>query len=618
MTNKTLTAPDINAGTVDSLTALSIRDTSAAYDVTIAAVSSTTLDANRIFTLDMVNAARTMKLAGDIDLAGDLTTSGAYATTLTATGATGVTLPTTGTLSTLAGAETLTNKTLTTPKITDAGAGDLIITSSDGALSADRTLSIDMTDANRSIDLAGDLTLSADLITSGADSLTFTTSASTNVTLPTTGTLATIAGTETLTNKTVTALTTSAGSYITMKTQSVLRLEDDSGTDYVGLDAPAGVTSWTLTLPAIAPTASSQVICSTDANGNTQWGSALTSTLASANIFVGNGSNVSTAVAVTGDIAISNAGVTSIASGVIIDADVKSDAAIALSKLATSTSADLAGIISDETGSGVLVFATTPTLVTPILGVATATTINKVTLTAPATGSTLTIADGKTLTASNTLTFTGTDTSSIAFGAGGTAAYTGDKLSVFAATTSSELAGVISDETGSGVLVFGTSPTIATPLIGRINEAVSGEGVEIEGVTDGSSVSAGYVGEVLTGSATGITPAATANYKTITSISLTAGQWLVSGGYYLVGGTISALVQVLGGVGTTTDAVGTTPSLTSWVAPSAMNVSNWRAATVPVTFNVSSTTTVYLTGRIDYTTLGTATWRGEMNAVRIR
>ena len=64
------------------------------------------------------------------------------------------------------------------------------------------------------------------------------------------------------------------------------------------------------------------------------------------------------------------------------------------------------------------------TLTTPILGVATATSINKVAFTTPATGSTLTIADGKTLTASNTLTLTGTDASSVAFGTGGTVAYT--------------------------------------------------------------------------------------------------------------------------------------------------------------------------------------------------
>lgn len=132
----------------------------------------------------------------------------------------------------------------------------------------------------------------------------------------------------------------------------------------------------------------------------------------------------------------------------------------------TATSAQLATAISDETGTGVVVFSNTPTLVTPVLGVATATTINKVTVTTPATGSTLTIADGKTLTASNTLTFTGTDTSSVAFGTGGTVAYVANKLSVFAATTSAELAGVISDETGTGALVFASSPTLITPTLG--------------------------------------------------------------------------------------------------------------------------------------------------------
>ena len=98
-----------------------------------------------------------------------------------------------------------------------------------------------------------------------------------------------------------------------------------------------------------------------------------------------------------------------------------------LSQFAATTSSQLAGVISDETGSGALVFADTPTLVTPVLGVATATSINKVAITAPATSATLTIANGKTLTASNTITFTATDGSTLAIGAGGTlgsAAYT--------------------------------------------------------------------------------------------------------------------------------------------------------------------------------------------------
>lgn len=118
------------------------------------------------------------------------------------------------------------------------------------------------------------------------------------------------------------------------------------------------------------------------------------------------------------------------------------------------------------TGSGSYVKAASPTLTTPTIGVATATSVNKVAITAPLTGSTLTIADGKTLTASNTLTFAGTDGSSVAFGSGGTVTYTTNNLSAFASTTSAQLAGVISDDTGSGALVFANTPTLVTPVLG--------------------------------------------------------------------------------------------------------------------------------------------------------
>ena len=50
-------------------------------------------------------------------------------------------------------------------------------------------------------------------------------------------------------------------------------------------------------------------------------------------------------------------------------------------------------------------------------------------------------------------------------------AKTTDNLSVFTATTSAELAGVISNETGTGLLVFGTSPTIVTPTIASMTNA---------------------------------------------------------------------------------------------------------------------------------------------------
>ena len=49
---------------------------------------------------------------------------------------------------------------------------------------------------------------------------------------------------------------------------------------------------------------------------------------------------------------------------------------------------------------------------------------------------------------------------------GGGDALTSNPLSQFASTTSSQLAGVISDEVGSGALVFNNSPNLITPILG--------------------------------------------------------------------------------------------------------------------------------------------------------
>lgn len=78
---------------------------------------------------------------------------------------------------------------------------------------------------------------------------------------------------------------------------------------------------------------------------------------------------------------------------------------------------DNAGVLGEYavSGTGSVAMTNSPTLVTPTLGVATATSINKMAITAPATSSTLTIADGKTHVVSNSLTFTGTDSTSFAF-----------------------------------------------------------------------------------------------------------------------------------------------------------------------------------------------------------
>jgi len=128
-----------------------------------------------------------------------------------------------------------------------------------------------------------------------------------------------------------------------------------------------------------------------------------------------------------------------------------------LSFFASTTSAQLAGVLSDETGSGSAVFATSPSLTTPSLGVASATSVNKVTITAPATGSTLTIVDGKTLTASNTLAFAGTDGSTITFGVGGTVAYLGANNAFTGANTFTNATGQTFRQTSTqdGIILNG-------------------------------------------------------------------------------------------------------------------------------------------------------------------
>jgi hypothetical protein len=73
--------------------------------------------------------------------------------------------------------------------------------------------------------------------------------------------------------------------------------------------------------------------------------------LSSGAILVGNGSNIAAAVTPTGDVTISNTGVTSIAAGAIVDADVSATAEIAVSKLADGAARQL--LQTDAAGTGV-------------------------------------------------------------------------------------------------------------------------------------------------------------------------------------------------------------------------------------------------------------------------
>ena len=100
--------------------------------------------------------------------------------------------------------------------------------------------------------------------------------------------------------------------------------------------------------------------------------------------------------------------------------------------LAGATSAQLIAAMVDETGSGVLVFNNAPTFVAPRLGT-------------PFSGD-----------LSNCINLP------ISTGVSGLAAL---MAAFLAAPTSANLAATVTDETGSGALVFGTAPTISNPTV---------------------------------------------------------------------------------------------------------------------------------------------------------
>lgn len=137
-----------------------------------------------------------------------------------------------------------------------------------------------------------------------------------------------------------------------------------------------------------------------------------------------------------------------------------------LSDFASTSSSELRGVISDETGTGALVFGTSPTIdgVT-LTGNASTPVIHGILLPATHGISFEGATDDTNETVLNAIDPTADRTVSLP-NASGTIALTANKLSDFASTSSSELAGVISDETGTGALVFANTPTLVTPNIG--------------------------------------------------------------------------------------------------------------------------------------------------------
>jgi hypothetical protein len=116
--------------------------------------------------------------------------------------------------------------------------------------------------------------------------------------------------------------------------------------------------------------------------------------------------------------------------------------------LGTPSSTNLRAAVTDETGTGSLVFATSPTLVTPNLGTP------SVLVATNATGTAVGLTAGSAITNAN---LTGAVTS------------VGNATSL-GSFTSAQLRTALTDETGAGSAVFATSPTITAPILNQIND----------------------------------------------------------------------------------------------------------------------------------------------------
>lgn len=174
--------------------------------------------------------------------------------------------------------------------------------------------------------------------------------------------------------------------------------------------------------------------------------------------------------------------------------------------------------------------------------------------------------------------------------------------------------------TGTGNFVGSTSPTLVTPTIGAATAtslAFSPTTGGLIGTTAADNAGAGKVGEVITSNVALASAVSLSNNtnKDVTSISLTAGDWDVTGNIFL---NASSQVMTAGLVWCNTASI-TKPdaSLYNGFLATTTTLGQHAASTPLLRVNVSGNTTVYLSTVAAFAS-GTVTACGTIFARRVR
>ena len=290
-----------------------------------------------------------------------------------------------------------------TARLADSNASHYLVLTASSDLTANRVFSLVTGDAARSLTMAGNINVAADFITSGANSLTLTTTGATNVTLPTSGTLITNAVTAL---NSLTSATSLPWTGMATGTDGQIPTFDSSGNPAFVATGTAGHVL-TSNGAGAAPTFQAPA-----GGGATTALDNLAAVAINAALLPGADNTIA-----LGD-ATHNWSDLFLGTGALINFDNGNAVITHSSGILTVSTGDWRVTTAGTNAASVVTVGGTQTLAnktltTPVLGVATATSINGLTITT-STG-TLTIANGKTLTISNTLTFAGTDGQTFTF-----------------------------------------------------------------------------------------------------------------------------------------------------------------------------------------------------------